>query len=198
MNGTVNVGVNGATLAAGYCPATVNLLASAFPASNTNSFAITPASSVVVTATPSPVCENTPTVLNAVLSSSSPSLPTGYATSNALYTGDEEILNVSLGAGGSLLNNSSTCSSIGGGAGNGLPGSSNQLYSNYTTTTVPVPNLASNQSIPFSLTLGYCSGYAYSQGYSIFIDLNRNGVFESNEKLLDLQLQLHIQLQVAL
>lgn len=183
MNGTVNVGVNGATLAAGYCPATVNLLASAFPASNTNSFAITPASSVVVTATPSPVCENTPTVLNAVLSSSSPSLPTGYATSNALYTGDEEILNVSLGAGGSLLNNSSTCSSIGGGAGNGLPGSSNQLYSNYTTTTVPVPNLASNQSIPFSLTLGYCSGYAYSQGYSIFIDLNRNGVFEANEKV---------------
>ena len=183
LNSTANVGVNGAVFAAGYCPVSVNLLAAAFPVGNTNSFAITPASSVVVTATPSPVCENTPTTLYAVLSSSSPSLPTGYATSNASYTGDEEILNVSLGASGSLLNNSSTCTSVGGGAGNGLPASANQLYSNYTTSTVTVPNLASNQTVPFSLTLGYCSGSAYSQGYSIFIDLNRNGVFETNEKV---------------
>ena len=183
LNSTANVGVNGAVFAAGYCPVSVNLLAAAFPVGNTNSFAITPASSVVVTATPSPVCENTPTTLYAVLGSSSPSLPTGYATSNASYTGDEEILNVSLGASGSLLNNSSTCTSVGGGAGNGLPASANQLYSNYTTSTVTVPNLASNQTVPFSLTLGYCSGTAYSQGYSIFIDLNRNGVFETNEKV---------------
>jgi len=183
LNSTVNVGVNGATFAAGYCPVSVDILAAAFPVTNTNSFAIVPASSVVVTATPSPVCEFTPTVLNAVLGSSSPSLPTGYLNSNATSTADDEILNVSLGTSGSLLNVTSTCATTGGGAGNGLQASLLNRYSNYTTTTVPVPNLASNQSIPFSLTLGYCSGFAYGIGYSIFIDLNRNGAFEANEKV---------------
>jgi gliding motility-associated-like protein len=184
LNSTANVGVNGAVFAAGYCPVSVNLLAAAFPVGNTNSFAITPASSVVVTATPSPVCENTPTTLYAVLSSSSPSLPTGYLNSNATSTADEEILNVSLGANGSLLNNSSSCTSTGGAAGNGLQASILNQYSNYTTGTVPVPNLASNQTVPYSLTLGYCgSTFAYSNLAKIFIDYNRNGTFEASEQV---------------
>ena len=182
LNSTANVGVNGAVFAAGYCPVSVNLLAAAFPVGNTNSFAITPASSVVVTATPSPVCENTPTTLYAVLGSSSPSLPTGYLNSNATSALDEELLNVSLGANGSLLNNTSTCTTTGGGAGNGLQASILNQYSNYTTTTIPVPNLSSNQNIPFSLNLGSCTSVS-SVGYSIFIDLNRNGAFEANEKV---------------
>mgnify|MGYP000341673610 CR=1 FL=1 len=184
LNSTANVGVNGAVFAAGYCPVSVNLLAAAFPVGNTNSFAITPASSVVVTATPSPVCQNTPTTLYAVLSSSSPSLPTGYLNSNATSTADEEILNVSLGANGSLLNNSSSCTSTGGAAGNGLQASILNQYSNYTTGTVPVPNLASNQTVPYSLTLGYCgSTFAYSNLAKIFIDYNRNGTFEASEQV---------------
>jgi gliding motility-associated-like protein len=184
LNSTANVGINGAVFAAGYCPSSVNLLPAAFPVSNTNSFAITPASSVVVTATPNPVCENTPTTLYAVLNSSSPSLPTGYLNSNATSTADEEILNVSLGTNGSLLNNSSSCTSTGGAAGNGLQGSILNQYSNYTTGTVPVPNLAANQTVPYALTLGYCgSTFAYSNLAKIFIDYNRNGTFEASEQV---------------
>ena len=182
-NSTANVGVSGASLFAGYCPTSVALPVGAFPITNPKSFAITPASTVLVTSSPNPVCQNTATTLTAALTTSSSSLPTGYAASNATSTADDEILNVSLGASGSILNNTSSCSITGGAAGNGLPASSLNMYSNFTTTGLSVPSLASGQTIPFSLTLGYCSGTAYGMGYSIFIDYNRNGVFDANEKV---------------
>jgi len=183
LNSTVNVGVNGATLFAGFCPSSVALPLAAFPVSNTNSFAITPASTVLVTSSPNPVCQNTATTLTAALTTSSNILPTGYAASNATSNFDDEILNVSLGTGGNIINNTSSCATTGGAAGNGLPNSVLNMYSNFTTTGLTVPSIASGQTIPFSLTLGYCNGSAYGMGYSIFIDYNRNGVFESNEKV---------------
>jgi gliding motility-associated-like protein len=174
LNSTVNVGVNGATFAAGYCPASVDLLPTAIPITNTNSFTIVPASSVVVTATPNPVCEFTPTVLNADFASV---FPIGYLNSNATSTFDEEILNVSLGVGGSLLNNTSSCTTTGGGAGNGLQASILNQYSNYTTvSTVPVPSLSIGATIPFSVQIGTCNGN-YSNATKIYIDYNRNGSF---------------------
>lgn len=182
-NSTTNVGVAGANLFAGFCPTSVALPLGAFPVSGTNSFSITPASTVLVTASPNPVCENTPTTLTAALTTSSNILPTGYATSNATSNFDDEILNVSLGAGGSLINNTSSCATTGGIAGNGLSASTLNMYSNFTTTGLSVPSLASGQTIPFSLTLGYCNGSAYGMGYSIFIDYNRNGVFDAGEKV---------------
>jgi len=182
-NSTVNVGVVGASLFAGFCPTSVALPIAAFPVANVNSFSITPASTVLVTASPNPVCENTPTTLTAALTTSSNILPTGYATSNATSNFDDEILNVSIGAGGNLINNTSSCATTGGAAGNGLPASTLNMYSNFTTTGLSVPSLASGQTIPFSLTLGYCNGSAYGMGYSIFIDYNRNGVFDAGEKV---------------
>ncbi len=183
-NSTTNVGVSGATLFAGFCPISVALPLAAFPVSNTNSFSITPASTVLVTASPNPVCQNTPTTLTAALTTSSNIMPTGYAASNATSTADEEIFNVSLGVGGSLLNSTSSCATTGGAAGNGLPASSMNMYSNYTTTGLSVPSLASGQTIPYSLTVGYCGATAYSNMYAVYIDYNRNGIFEATEQVV--------------
>ena len=183
-NSTANVGVTGASLFAGYCPTSVALPVAAFPIVNPKSFAITPASSVLVTASPNPVCQNTATTLTAALATTSNILPTGYATSNATSTADEEIFNVSLGIGGSLLNNTSSCATTGGAAGNGLPASSLNMYSNFTTTGLTVPSLASGQTIPYSLTVGYCGTTAFSNMYAVYIDYNRNGIFEATEQVV--------------
>jgi len=88
-----------------------------------------------------------------------------YCTSNATYTEDEDIFNVTLGT----LNNSSTCATTGG------IGSILNEYSNYTTT-VAAPNIQAGGSIPFSVTSGTCGG-SYSNAFKIFIDFNQNGSF---------------------
>uniref|UniRef100_UPI0031DB56C5 GEVED domain-containing protein n=1 Tax=Fluviicola sp. TaxID=1917219 RepID=UPI0031DB56C5 len=87
-----------------------------------------------------------------------------YCTSNATSTGDEEILNVSIGT----LNNSSTCSTTGG------AGSIQNQYSNYTS--LPAPNLARTVSYPFNVSVGTCGGN-YSNMTKIYIDYNHNGLF---------------------
>ena len=112
-------------------------------------------------------------------------LPTGYLNSAATSTVDEEILNVSLGTAGSLLNNTSSCGNTGGAAGNGLQASILNRYSNYTTvSTVPVPSLAPGATVPYALTLGYCgSTFAYSNMAKMYIDYNRNGAFEAAEQV---------------
>jgi len=88
-----------------------------------------------------------------------------YCTSMASSTGDEEILNVTVGA----LNNSSTCTSTGG------PGSIQNRYSDYTTV-VPAGSLAQGAIVPFSIQVGTCGGN-YGSGTGIFIDFNQNGSF---------------------
>jgi len=94
-----------------------------------------------------------------------------YCTSNAIYTADEELLNVTLGT----LNNSSTCSTTGG------LGSILNEYSNYTTT-VSAPDLTQNTSVPFSVQIGTCGG-SYSNGIAIWIDYNQNKVFDASERV---------------
>ncbi|MBS1781920.1 MAG: immunoglobulin domain-containing protein, partial [Bacteroidetes bacterium] len=89
-----------------------------------------------------------------------------YCTSTATYVADEDIFNVTLGT----LNNTSNCTSIGPG-----PGSVNSLYSNYTTLTPP--DLLKGTTYPFSVTVGYCGTYAYSNVAAIYIDFNQNGVY---------------------
>ena len=87
-----------------------------------------------------------------------------YCNSNATSTGDEEILNVTLGT----LNNSSTCSTTGG------AGSIQNQYSNYTA--LPAPNLARGVTYPFSVQVGTCGGN-YNNMTKIYIDYNHNGLF---------------------
>jgi hypothetical protein len=123
---------------------------------------------VVTTTTATPVtpCHNSLVNLNVSSLVSGPQVqPTGYCTSNATSTADEEIFNVTFGT----LNNSSTCTTTGG------PGSTVSLYSNYTTT-VPAPNIIAGNTYPLSIQIGTCGGN-YSNAVKVFIDLNRDGDF---------------------
>jgi hypothetical protein len=88
-----------------------------------------------------------------------------YCPSNATTTFNEEILNVKLGT----LNNSSTCSSVGG------PGSIQSQYSNYTTTVAP-PNIAATASYLLNISVGTC-GTNNLNMTKVFIDYNQNGLF---------------------
>lgn len=119
-----------------------------------------------VTATPVTPCHNSLVNLNVSSIVSGPqTLPTGYCTSNATSTADEEILNVTFGT----LNNSSTCATTGG------PGSTQSLYSNYTAT-VPAPNILAGSTVPLSIQIGTCGGN-YSNAVKVYIDFNRDGDF---------------------
>ena len=122
-----------------------------------------------VTVNPNPVCGGANVALAAaayVPTTGSTGLPSGYPASNATSTADEELLNVSLGTAGSLMNNTSSCSTTGGGAANGLPASILTQYSNYTGTVAPAV-MKSGDVIPFTLTVGFCSGNSYSNTSAI-------------------------------
>ena len=129
------------------------------------------------------ICDGGSVNINSIINGPQ-TAPTGYLNSNATSTADEEILNVSLGTNGSLLNNTSSCTTTGGAAGNGLQASILNQYSNYTTvSSVPVPTITTGQVVPYALTLGYCSGTAYSNMAKVYIDYNRNGTFEAAEQV---------------
>ncbi|MDP1726362.1 MAG: BNR-repeat neuraminidase N-terminal domain-containing protein [Bacteroidota bacterium] len=93
-----------------------------------------------------------------------------YCVSAATATGDEEIWGVSFGT----LNNVSTCTTTAPG-----PGSSNQLYSNYTTS-VTAPDIASGIPTLLSVTKGTCGGF-YGEVIAAYIDYNQDGVFGTGE-----------------
>jgi hypothetical protein len=93
-----------------------------------------------------------------------------YCVSAANNTGDEEILNVTVGT----LNNSSDCSTTGTGA------SILNKYSDYTDVTAPV--LSRTVSYPLSINVGTC-GSDYESMCKVFIDLDQNGTFDANEEL---------------
>jgi|GEM_PF-7073367 len=124
------------------------------------------------TATPSTFClgGSSQLVVNAFASGGGGPAPTTYGASAATSTADDEIFNVTFGT----LNNSSNCFTTGGGS------SVLSLYSDYTALTPP--NVTSGQSVPFAVTIGYCSGFAYGMVFTIYIDWNRDGDFlDANE-----------------
>jgi hypothetical protein len=94
-----------------------------------------------------------------------------YGASGAVYTGDEEIFNVTFGT----LSSTSTCATTAPGA-----NSSNQLYSNYAgQLAAPVVN--PGQSIPWSVNIGTCGGW-YGVNLRIYFDFNIDGDFaDANE-----------------
>lgn len=99
-----------------------------------------------------------------------------YCTSQASSTADDEIFNVTLGT----LNNTSSCATTGG------PGSILNLYSNFTNATpaVAAPVLVVGQNYPMSVTVGQCSGNAYSGYFRVWIDFNQNFSFADPGELL--------------
>ncbi|MEI6488924.1 MAG: GEVED domain-containing protein, partial [Bacteroidota bacterium] len=133
-----------------------------------------------VTATPATICSGYTTSLSAQTLSSGPqALPTGYGTSSATSTADDEILGVVVGSAGNQINNIAGCGATGAGAINGLSASVANMYENYTN--LPAPSFAIGTTVPFTVTIGYCNGNAYGTIFGIYLDLNRNGAFESNE-----------------
>jgi hypothetical protein len=97
-----------------------------------------------------------------------------YCASNATSTADEEISNVTLGT---VLNNSSTCSTLAPG-----PGSILSQYSNYTT--LPATPLLQGVAYPISVTQTSCGGN-YTNVIGAWIDFNQNGVFtDAGEQIL--------------
>ncbi len=87
-----------------------------------------------------------------------------YCISAATSTGDEEIWGVSFG----YLNNTSTCTTLAPG-----PGSSVQLYGNYTGLAPTTVHLGDN--VALAITVGTCGGF-YGEVVAAYIDYNQNGL----------------------
>jgi hypothetical protein len=102
-----------------------------------------------------------------------PCVCNAYPSCSVYYTGDEEILNVSIGG----MTNVSTCSSVGPG-----PGSANQLYSNYAGFVTP-GSVCRGAVVPFTVQAGTCNGW-YGTSMAIYIDYNQNGVFTDAGELV--------------
>lgn len=177
---TPNVG--GVTVAFANCPTSVALTSASFPtlaAPASSSMTITAPPPLVITpsANPTTACNGGSVTLTAADTISLPGIfpTTGYGGGTITSTSDDEIFRVQIA--GTPLNNSSNCSTTGGGAVNGLPASLLNRYSNYTST-VPATTLVTGQAYTMNMDLSNCSGYAYSMGQAIFIDYNRNGVFD--------------------
>ena len=90
-----------------------------------------------------------------------------FGSSEANFSDDEEIFNVTFGS----LNNTSNCSSIAPG-----PGSIKNMYSNYTGSLL-TPTISVGNTYMLSVTLSECGTYSYTGGVSAYIDYNANGVF---------------------
>jgi hypothetical protein len=117
-------------------------------------------------ASPVDICNGGTVTVTASSTVSGPQTqPTGYCTSNATSTADEEILGVAFAG----INNTSTCTTTGG------AGSLQSQYSNYTAT-VPAANLMLGSTYPLVVSIGTCGGN-YSNFTKVFIDYNRDGDF---------------------
>ncbi|MFM2048064.1 MAG: hypothetical protein RI955_612, partial [Bacteroidota bacterium] len=138
-------------------------------------------------------CDSIITLNLTVLSTTTPVgiVPNGYGISMATSTNDDEIFNVSLTSKNvQVLNNTSNCAITGSSAAiNGLPASTLNGYSNFTNITPS--NLEVNSTITGSVTLGFCGTYPYSSKFAVFIDYNRDGVFQTNEKVYQLPVGVH-------
>jgi hypothetical protein len=118
------------------------------------------------TASPVDICNGgTVTVVASSTLSGPQTEPSGYCTSNATSTADEEILGVAFAG----INSTSTCASTGG------TGSLQNQYSNYTAT-IPAANLLLGSTYPLVVSIGTCGGN-YSNFTKVFIDYNRDGDF---------------------
>ncbi|WP_396159144.1 GEVED domain-containing protein, partial [Flavobacterium sp.] len=118
------------------------------------------------------VCSGNPvnlSVTSTALGTGPQTSPTGYLPSNATSASDGEILNVTLGT----LNNTSTCFTTGGGA------SLINQYSDFTA--VAAPTLIAGTAYPLSVQVGTCGG-SFTNYTNVYIDYNRNGVFEASEQ----------------
>jgi hypothetical protein len=186
--GTPNVAASTVSFASGYCPTSVALTAAAFPTQNTlpiNTLLLANYGNTTLTpsANPTNACLNGSTVLTVIDTILAPGImPTGYYNPTLQITGAtlDDIRRVQVNT--TALNNSSTCAATGGSTSNGLPGSLLNRYSNYTSSVAPI-TITPGSSYTVSLDLANCTSASSSTGaVAIFLDVNRNGTFEANEK----------------
>jgi hypothetical protein len=173
---TPNVGSQAAGFAA--CPTSVALTAAAFPttlAPTINQLTIiTPTFPTLgLSASTNAACIGGSFTLSVSDTGAGPAtLPVPLANyGNAVFsqTSEDELFNITIN--GTPLNNSSNCATIAPGA-----GSVAGAYGNYTTG-FPQTNLLAGGNYTGSLTNGDCS-FSGSHYAAIFIDYNRNGVFD--------------------
>lgn len=88
-----------------------------------------------------------------------------YCASAAVYAGDGEITNVTVGS----LNNNSTCAA------------SNQMYTDFTSLTPPV--LTQGTVIPISVRAGSC-GSSYPGAVKAWIDFDQDGVYDNTTEVV--------------
>jgi hypothetical protein len=122
------------------------------------------------------ICQGDSIVLNAYV----PSVfngQAGYCTSEASSAADGEIVQVKY----SSFVQSSTCTTTGGPAANGLPASVVGRYSNYTT--VSAGQMLKGASTDVIVSFTNCSNFSFGCGAAIFIDLDQNGSFSASERL---------------
>lgn len=98
---------------------------------------------------------------------------TCYCTSSATSTSDMDISNVTLGT----LNNTSATVSLTGTQGTAVGTAG--LYSDWRSSTVPVPNVQQGATVPISVTI---DGDAYSHRVDVYFDFNHDGdMTDANE-----------------
>lgn len=127
-------------------------------------------------ANPTIICPNANTQLYVTDSTSILQIPpANYPPSSANSSSDEDIINVTLTG---YLDNTSVCGTLAPGL-----GSFASRYSNYTTLSPPA--ILAGTTINGTIKIKSCGTFAYSTGFAIFIDYNRNGKFElPNERVV--------------
>lgn len=165
------------------CPASVNLTALNFPtlalpAINQVVLAAPGAPMTLITsADPTTACLNGSVVLSVSDTVQGPNgLPAPLASYGAAaftQLSEDEIFGVTIN--GTTLNSTSDCNTLAPG-----PGSVAQGYGNYTTSLLPnhTATLSAGTTYTGVLTLGDCSSISGTNSSAIFIDLNRNGVWD--------------------
>jgi GEVED domain/Secretion system C-terminal sorting domain/SprB repeat len=123
------------------------------------------------------ICSGDTTSINVSIQNSNSAIPQGYAPSGAANIMDEDIVSVQLG---SFIQTSSCSTSNGAVNAIGFAPSVLNLYSNYTN--IVAGNFPAGAIIPYTLKFGQCNTGSFSAGYSIYIDVNRNGTLEATEK----------------
>ncbi|MFN9353264.1 MAG: GEVED domain-containing protein, partial [Chitinophagales bacterium] len=130
-------------------------------------------------AAPNPVCIGNNVNHLFVMSNPSSVLPTGYCASAATSTSDEDIDSVSFG----VIQNNTGCPSTLVGSQGTATGTAD-FYSDFTASTVPIPDVIAGNTYPFNLNMVSCGG-AFTNSAEVYFDWNRDGDFgDSGEEIL--------------
>jgi hypothetical protein len=131
-------------------------------------------------AVPNPVCIGNNVNHLFVMSNPTSVLPTGYCASAATSTSDEDIDSVSFG----VIQNNTGCPSTLVGSQGTATGTAD-FYSDFTASTVPVPDVIAGNTYPFNLNMVSCSGNPFTNSAEVYVDWNRDGDFgDSGEEIL--------------